>query len=101
MCPAATSIRVNVTNASDLYGYEFDLSYDPTVLQFSSEAEGGFLSVAGATFFIPGKVDPVAGTIAFNEDSLLSPPCNLGEWFAGSVRFHGAQTRYQLFDNLE
>jgi hypothetical protein len=66
------AIQVNVANASDLYVYEFDVSYDPAVLQFSSVAELSFLSDTGAILFIPGTVDPVAGTIAFNTDSLLS-----------------------------
>lgn len=41
-------IDVRITNANDVYGYQFDLDYDPADLSFSSITEGSFL---GSGFF--------------------------------------------------
>ena len=38
------TVDVDITNVSDLYGYQFDLTFDPNVLQAVSSTEGTFLS---------------------------------------------------------
>jgi hypothetical protein len=73
--PASTfDVDVNIIGAVDLYDYELDLSFDPTVLAADSVSEGSFLDGGGATFFIPGTIDNIGGTVTFNADSLLGPP---------------------------
>jgi hypothetical protein len=45
-------VNVNVSGVSDLYGYEFQLLYDPTVMNGTGQpAEGPFLENGGETFF--------------------------------------------------
>jgi adhesin HecA-like repeat protein len=63
---------VNISGVTDLYDYQFDLSFNPTVLQANNILEGTFLAGGGSTFFIPGAIDNTAGTIAFNADTLLT-----------------------------
>jgi hypothetical protein len=41
------SVDVWVENAIDLYGFQFDISYDPTILEFYSGQEGGFFNDNG------------------------------------------------------
>jgi Cohesin domain/PEP-CTERM motif len=67
-------VAVNISGAVDLYDYELDLSFDPTVLEANSVSKGSFLDDGGATFFIPGTIDNIGGTISFNADTLLGPP---------------------------
>lgn len=67
-------VDVDITGASDLYGYQLDLAFDPTILQADSVSEGSFLSDSGAnpTFFLPGTIDNTGGTVSLNADSLLT-----------------------------
>jgi len=64
------TVDVNISGVTDLYDFQFDLSFDPTILQVTNIAEGAFLPGAGATFFLPGFIDNSSGTITFNADTL-------------------------------
>lgn len=64
------AVDVNISGAVDLYDFQFDLFFDPTVLQATNIVEGAFLSDGGATFFFPGFVDNSTGSITFNADTL-------------------------------
>jgi general secretion pathway protein D len=71
---SAFAVDVNVTGAADLFAFQLDLAFDPSVLSASGITEGTFLNGGdpSTTFFIPGTIDNVAGTISLNADSLLS-----------------------------
>jgi hypothetical protein len=45
------TVNINVSNVEDLYGWEFKLYYNRTILSNSSVTEGSFLSSAGSTYF--------------------------------------------------
>lgn len=62
---------VDVATVSDLYAFQFDIGFDPTILSAVSVAEGLFLPSGGSTIFFPGTIDNVGGTITFNADSLV------------------------------
>jgi Cohesin domain len=64
-------IPVSVSQVSDLFSFQFDLSYDPIILELQSISEGSFLPTAGSTFFLPGTIDNTAGTATFTADSLV------------------------------
>ena len=64
------AIDVNIANVSDLYAFQLDLSFNPSVLQATSILEGAFLPGGGPTFFIPGAIDNTAGSVTFNADTL-------------------------------
>jgi hypothetical protein len=66
------SFDVKVSGLSDLYAFEFDISFDPAILSASSVTEGALFSSVGV-FFSPGFIDNVGGTVTFIGDSLSGP----------------------------
>jgi general secretion pathway protein D len=63
------ALNVMVADAADLFGYQFDISYDPNVLQLSEIQPGTFLSDSGKerTFCLnytatPGLIKNIACT---------------------------------------
>jgi hypothetical protein len=67
-------LNVNITGVTDLYDWQFDVNFNPAVLSVTGITEGSFLSGGGSTFFLPGTIDNVGGSITFNADTLLGPP---------------------------
>jgi hypothetical protein len=65
------AIEVGVTSITDLYAFQFDLSFDPTLLSAVAVTEGAFLPGGGTTLFIPGTIDNVFGTVAATGDTLI------------------------------
>lgn len=74
------SINFNVVDAIDLTSWQFDLAYNPTILQANLVTEGPFLSSAGTTFFTPGVIDNTTGLISLVSASFvdLTPPSGSG-----------------------
>jgi hypothetical protein len=80
-------------NPSDLFAFQFDLTFKPGVLRATQVIEGPFLSSNGdATIFIPGIIDNDAGTITGPAGSLIGP-------VPGVVGFVGILARV-LFDAI-
>jgi hypothetical protein len=71
-------LSVEISGATDLYGYQFDLGFDPTVLEATSVTEGAFLGTGGPTIFIPGMIDNVGGSITANADILNGAVSGVG-----------------------
>jgi general secretion pathway protein D len=65
------SVEVNATGITDLYAFQFDLSFDPALLAAVSVTEGAFLPGGGTTFFIPGTIDNVGGAVTATADTLI------------------------------
>ena len=65
------SINIDVSGVTDLYAFQFDVTFDPNILAFSLITEGSFLPGGGSTVFIPGTPDNVAGTLTFTADTLV------------------------------
>jgi hypothetical protein len=84
---------VSVTiSVSGLYSFQFDISYDPAVLQLVSVNEGPFLGTAGSTFFIPGTIDNNVGTAQFTADTIVGPsPGASGSGALAVLKFHGVR----------
>jgi len=66
------TVDVDITGTTDLYAFQLDLAFDPTVLEATGVSEGAFLPGGGTTFFLPGSIDNTGGTVSFNSDTLLS-----------------------------
>lgn len=67
-------VSVKVSDVKQLFGYQFDTTYDPTALKFKSAAEGDFLKAGGApTFFNPPK-DDGKGTVKGAAATRLAKP---------------------------
>jgi hypothetical protein len=64
---------VAASDVTDLYAYQFSLSFEPNLLHVVSINEGGFLATGGSTFFDPGTIDNAAGTVSFVFDTLIGP----------------------------
>ncbi|PWF45005.1 cohesin domain-containing protein [Massilia glaciei] len=64
-------VFVLVANANDLFGFQFDFVFDPTVFSAQSVTQGSFLPNHGNTFFIPGTIDNDEGVVGFNVATLL------------------------------
>jgi hypothetical protein len=65
------SLDINITDVTDLYGFQFDLLYDPTILTAAAVTEGTFLAAGGPTVFIPGDSASTPGDISFTIGLLL------------------------------
>lgn len=65
------SVNVVASDFTDLYGYQFDLSFTPAVFQATGASEGSFLKAAGTTFFDGGSVNNASGIRSFMFDTLL------------------------------
>jgi hypothetical protein len=64
-------VNVNISGATNVYGFQFDLGYDPTLVQAIGVTEEGFLPSGGTTFFLPGTIDNGLGSFYFNGDTLI------------------------------
>lgn len=64
-------LSVVISDISDLYGYQFTLSFNAALLQATAVTEGAFLSSGGTTFASPGTIDNSLGTISFVSNTLL------------------------------
>lgn len=77
--PASTTIAsggtatldVNISGVSDLYGFQFDVLFGAATVSATSESEGGFLATGGTTFFVPGTIDNVGGSVTNTADTLI------------------------------
>ena len=57
-------VDLNVENSLDLYGFQFDLKFDPEILIAKQVQEGNFLKKAGDnTYWMPGVINNETGTI--------------------------------------
>ncbi|MGH9396529.1 MAG: cohesin domain-containing protein [Terriglobia bacterium] len=82
------SLGIAISNVSDLYAFQFDLGFNPTLLSGQTIVEGAFLPAGGSTLFIPGTIDNTGGTIAFTADTLLGPGLGLnGSGILATVTF--------------
>ena len=64
-------VNVNISGAVDIYGYQFSLLFNPSVLQAAGGTEGSFLPTGGSTYFVAGTVDNTAGAVNFTVGTLL------------------------------
>jgi hypothetical protein len=96
------TLIVNASGASDLYGYQFDIGFDPTVLEANSVTEGPFLATGGSTIFLPGFIDNVGGSISFNADILNGAVSGVnGDGMLLTASFHAlaaGSSTVQLFN---
>jgi cohesin domain-containing protein/PEP-CTERM motif-containing protein len=63
-------VNIVISGVTDLYSFQFDLNFNPTILAPAAPTEGSFLSAGGATFFIPGVIN--GGTVAATAGTLLT-----------------------------
>ena len=65
------SLDISIAGAVDVFGFEFDLGFDPAFFSAISITEGAFLSSNGdTTTFVPGSIDNAGGTISFTGSAI-------------------------------
>ena len=85
---------VDISGVSDLYAYQFDFLFGAATVSASSETEGSFLLGGGPTFFIPGAVDNVGGSVTATANTLISAISGVdGSGTLVVLQFTGAGSR--------
>lgn len=70
---SSLNVDVRIADVVDLYGYQFTLNYDASLLQATGITEGSFLGAGGPTFWYVDGIDNSAGSISFVLGSLFGP----------------------------
>src|SRR5947209_14153276 len=65
------NLTISVEEVVDLYAFQFELSYAPTLLAASAINEGPFLAQGGTTIFLPGAIENDQGRIGSTVDTLV------------------------------
>jgi hypothetical protein len=81
------SLDIDIVNITDLFAFQFDVTFDPTLIMATGVTEGTFFSANGVSFF-PGIIDNVGGSVSSIADSLSGfGPCFTGSDTLATVRF--------------
>ena len=82
------TLDIRAENVLDLAGWQFDVAYDPTVLEALDVSEGDFLKTdGGSTFFQSGRIDNAAGKITGLIAGRISEGGVIGSGAVLQVRF--------------
>ena len=82
------TLNILAENIADLAGWQFDIAFDPAVLEAINVTEGDFLKAdGGTTFFHGGSIDNVAGKIGGLNAARLSTQGVSGTGTLLQVRF--------------
>lgn len=81
------TVRVRIRDVTDLYAWQFKMTFDPTLMQCLSVTEGEFLRNVGPTMFPGAVIDNIAGSI-LAACTLLVPPGASGGCVLAYVTFH-------------
>ena len=94
------TLDIRAENVIDFAGWQFDIAFDPAVLEAVEVNEGDFLKAeGGATFFQSGTIDNTAGEITdlsairFNEDGVTGTGTLLSVTFTAKM---SGETRLAL-----
>ena len=79
----AVQLDITAAGFTDLYAYQFDITFQPSVFNATVVSRSGFLATAGSTFFDAGLIDNTTGVISFVFESLIGP--NFGASGAGTL----------------
>ena len=87
------TLDLNIENIHNLAGWEFDIAFDPTMLEAVEVSEGDFLNPeGGATFFQEGRIDNATGKITKLSSARLSEKGVSGRGVLLSVTFTAKTT---------
>ena len=87
------TLDLNIENIHNLAGWQFDIAFDPTMLEAVEVSEGDFLNPeGGATFFQEGSIDNATGKITKFSSARLSEEGVSGRGALLSVTFTAKTT---------
>ena len=82
------TLDIRAENITNLAGWQFDIAFDPTILEAVSVSEGNFLKIdSGTTFFQGGSIDNAVGKITGLSAARLSTQGVSGTGTLLQVRF--------------
>ena len=82
------TLDIRAENITDLAGWQFDITFDPSALEAINVTEGDFLKIdGGTTFFQSGSIDNASGKITGLSAARLSPQGASGTGLLLQVRF--------------
>ena len=82
------TLNIRAENITNLAGWQFDIAFDPTILEAVNVSEGDFLKIdGGSTFFQGGSIDNAAGKITGLSAARLSAQGVSGSGTLLQVRF--------------
>jgi hypothetical protein len=84
-------VNINVSNVADLYGWEFKLGWNDTILHLQNVTEGSFLKNTGATFFTR-SLNSTGPHIVVDCTRLADLPEASGSGTLSTVTFHVQQS---------
>ncbi|MYE91676.1 T9SS type A sorting domain-containing protein, partial [Candidatus Poribacteria bacterium] len=93
------TLDISAETVFDLAGWQFDIAFDPAILEAVSVSEGNFLKTGGTTFFQSGSIDNAAGKITGLGAARLSAQGVTGTGTLLQVRFKaksGGETKLAL-----
>ena len=93
------TLDISAENVFDLAGWQFDIAFDPAILEAISVSEGNFLKTGGTTFFQGGSIDNANGKIGGLSAARLSTQGVTGTGVILQVRFKaksGGETELAL-----
>ncbi len=93
------TLDISAETVFDMAGWQFNITFDPTILEAISVSEGNFLKTAGTTFFQAGSIDNVAGKITGLSAARLSTQGVSGTGILLQVEFKaksGGETKLVL-----
>lgn len=94
----AFRLDVTVADIADLFAWQFDVEFAPSLVTAQSSAEGSFLAGGGSTFYIDGVIDNTLGAIGATSASLLSAVSGVsGDGVLASFYFAAANEGNALF----
>ena len=81
-------LNIRAENVTDLAGWQFDIAFDPAILEAINVSEGDFLKTdGGTTFFQSGSIDNAVGKIGGLSAARLSAQGASGTGTVLQVRF--------------
>ena len=81
-------VKIEVSDVTDLYVFQFDITFDPTVLEAVSISEGDFLSSHGTTTGLAGTIDNTLGTITGTTCALTGATGATGSGTLATITFN-------------
>ena len=81
-------LPIAITGAVDVWSWQFDLAFDPAIVQAKAVREGPFLSSMGTSIFGPGVIDNTTGLVSLVTGVYVDlPPNPSGDGVLATIEF--------------
>jgi hypothetical protein len=97
------SVNITILNIEDLYGFEFKLNYNTTILDCVEVIEGPFLKSAGSTYILKQEINDTLGLAEFAVSLYGTETGVTGSGVLATLKFNATgvgSSLLHLFDTL-